>query len=272
MTLAEIYIYPIKSLKGIRVEKAYVEGRGLQYDRRMMLVDQNNQFLSQRKFPELALFSCMIKNDSLNVEYNGEKITIPLKHNDSGREEVTIWNDNVSVSTANYQINEWFTDQLKYNCRLAIMDSQSKRRIPEQYQVKDNEVSFADGFPLLLVNTASMDDLNAKSNSSIHVSRFRPNLVLKTNEAFLEDSLNEFILGDVRFQAVKPCARCTMITIDQSSGQKSNEPLNVLSKYRKKNNKVFFGQNLINLCNGWVAEGDRLEIISNKKQILSFDL
>jgi len=107
------------------------------------------------------------------------------------------------------------------------------------------EVSFADGYPLLMISEESLSQLNEKLTHPIKMDRFRANLIVKGGHPHIEDEYHDIQVGKVRLKALKPCSRCSVITIDQATTQKTKEPLATLSEYRKVGNKVLFGQNLI---------------------------
>ena len=170
-------------------------------------------------------------------------------------------------------INEWFSDVLQTNCRLALMPEETERRVNYFYAVyRDDHVSFADGYPFLLIGENSLADLNSKLKEAVPMNRFRPNFVVGGGtEAFAEDGWKKIKIGESVFHVVKPCGRCVMTTIDQASGVKDGkEPLQTLASYRipkrsiKK--KILFGQNLIVEKSGGVLRiGDRIEVLETKR-------
>ena len=159
--------------------------------------------------------------------------------------------------------SRWFSDNLRQECHLVFMDNESKRSIDNKYAVQNEQVSFADGFPYLIIGTGSLKDLNQRLATPVPMDRFRPNVVISTDAPFIEDDLEIFHLGEARFKRVKPCSRCIITTTDQLTGKRSKEPLKTLSEYRKFDQKVLFGQNLICLQEGLVKTGDILEPIVN---------
>ncbi len=116
------------------------------------------------------------------------------------------------------------------------------------YGKEDDRVAFADGFPLLLIGQASLDDLSHRVGRPLEMLRFRPNLVIEGSAAFAEDQWKRIRIGEVEFRLVKPCSRCILTTIDPQSGQRSDdrEPLTTLKTYRQQGGDVLFGQNLVN--------------------------
>ncbi len=247
--ITQIFIYPIKSLGGISLTNCKVEERGLQYDRRWVLCDENNKFISQREFKQLALFKLGISVDGFTVTYLEEKpIVIPFAI--SGLyEKVEIWDD--SCEAIEYELgSEWFTAKLSLTCKLFYMPDDSKRFVDTKYAFSNEITSFSDGYPILIIGQQSLNDLNGKLNSKIEISRFRPNIVFDGGKAFDEDFFSIFSINQNIFKGVKACARCHVVNIDQTSGVSNIEPLQTLAQYRNKNSKVLFGRNAIVIESG----------------------
>ncbi|WP_373520020.1 MOSC domain-containing protein [Aquiflexum sp.] len=257
MQLLDIYIYPIKSLGGIRVEEANLEERGLQYDRRWMLVDNQGDFLSQRKHPKMAMIQTNLSNNKIEVflkNHVEENITIPFEPLSQEMIPVSIWDDEVIGQVVDRKINQWFSDILGFSCNLVHMPTSTERKVSSKYAAKNESVSFADGMPYLLIGQASLNDLNNRLENPVPMDRFRPNLVLSGGHAFEEDDWDKVKVGDAVFKITKPCARCVMTTVDQTTGKKSKEPLKTLSTYREIEGKVLFGQNMS------LLEGNKIKI------------
>jgi uncharacterized protein len=270
MKLSEINIYPFKSLKGIALKESKVEERGLAFDRRWMLVDENNRFLTQREHPRMALLTVEIGADGITVSApNASPISIPA---DAGAdsETVKVWSSSVKAAVHSGAVNRWFSDVLGMPCKLAAMASWSKRIVNPVFAVRRfrDEVSFADGYPFLLIGEGSLADLNSRLSEPVPMNRFRPNLVATGAEPFAEDAWKRIRIGETEFHVVKPCARCVMTTIDQARGERAgNEPLATLAKYRSVNGSVMFGQNLIaESAGGTVRVGDAIEVLEFKDQ------
>ena len=276
LKLSEIYIYPIKSLGGIRLEKANITTRGLENDRRFMLVDENGQFLSQREYPQLAIFQTEIEGDFLNItnKKTGQNLKVNLSPNSqSPALSVTIWDDTTTAIEVSQEVSEWFTQALEIPTRLVYMHEESQRKTDALYSLTGNEItSFSDGFPILIAGQSSLDDLNNRLENPVNINRFRPNFVFTDGEPFEEDNWHEFTIGDVKFFGVKPCSRCIMTTIDQETGEKKGkEPLLTLNKYRKAGNKILFGQNVLVSELGTVSVGDDVTVL-NRKKLAKFEI
>ncbi|GAB5520629.1 MAG: MOSC domain-containing protein [Rhodothermales bacterium] len=263
ITVAELCIYPIKSTYRIALDEANVEPRGLQWDRRWMLVDENGRFISQREDASLTQLRSTVSRDGLSVRTTaGETITIAIPTPHARREAVTVWGDQVDAAGYSEAVNAWFSRVLDRAVQLVFMDDAASRPIDPDYQARpEEEVSFADGYPLLVTTTASLADLNTRLDSAVPMERFRPNIVLTGDlEPFEEDRWLTVDVGDVRFRAVKPCGRCVVITTDQDTGERHKEPLKTLATYRRFNKKVNFGHNLVPESSGTIHVGDPVRV------------
>ncbi|RDV15697.1 MOSC domain-containing protein [Pontibacter diazotrophicus] len=267
MYLSEIYIYPIKSLGGISVPAAELEDRGLRYDRRWMLVDDKGKFLTQRQHAQIALLQVSLLEKGLSVSHKQEALEplyIPFEVKDAAvpQLQVTVWDDTVTAQEVDSAISAWFTEALGMPARLVRMPEQARRLVDTDYAQNGEVVSFADGYPFLLIGQASLDDLNSRLKQPVPMNQFRPNFVFRGGAPFEEDSWNNFTIGEVSFQAVKPCARCVVTTINQETAEKSAEPLRTLATYRQLRHKTVFGQNLLSSSTaGTVQVGDKLEVV-----------
>jgi len=273
LQLSEIYIYPIKSLGGIRLESANITTRGLENDRRFMLVDENGRFMSQREHPQLAIFKTEIEDNFLKITNpkDGSTLHISVQYSliqqVSPTKKVQIWDDETMAIEISIEATNWFSEALGIPARLVYMPEESQRKTDAQYSLTGKEItSFSDGYPILIIGQSSLDDLNNRLENPLNINRFRPNFVFINGEPFEEDAWHEFTVGNIRFFGVKPCARCIMTTIDQETGEKKGkEPLLTLSKYRKAGNKTLFGQNVLISQLGTVSVGDNVAILSRKK-------
>jgi len=260
LTLTHIYIYPIKSLGGISLQSAKVEERGLQYDRRWMLVDKNGMFLTQREHPQMALLQVNLKDDNLEVTHKVKPISnlqLPISNGQkSNHMVVNIWNDVVIAKNVSHDADLWFSEALNLDCHLVFMDKDSDRHTDLKYTPEPKQVSFADAYPFLIIGQESLNELNRRLKEPLPINRFRPNFVFSGGEPFIEDTWKDFMIGDLKFRAVKPCSRCVVTTVNQDTAEKGSEPLETLAQFRKVGNKVMFGQNLIAYDKGVVRVGD----------------
>ena len=258
-SVSSIFIYPVKGLSGIELNSCKVLTEGLENDRRLMLVDSNGKFISQREHSILSLFKCSIKDAILKVEFKDSDLDISLMENLNYLTPVSVWNSKLKASQYQSHINEWFSDHLNQKCNLVKLDSNHRRFKRLFVPPFSTYVSFADGYPILLLSEASMALLNSKLEKQLLIDRFRANIIINNCEAHEEDEYGRYRIGDVEFKNIKPCARCIVTTIDQQTAERSPEPLKTLSSYRKKGNKIFFGVNSICLKEGIIQKDNILE-------------
>ena len=211
----------------------------------------------------MAMLHVEIVGDSISVHHisnPGGLINIPFQLEGTEISSVRVWDDKIPARLVHSDIDAWFTEVLKINVRLVKMPSSTRRKVDSRYAVNDESVSFADGMPYLLIGHNSLKDLNSRLDEPVLMNRFRPNIVFSGGDAFVEDSWKKIQIGELEFQVVKPCSRCVMITVDQSTGLKGTEPLKTLATYRKVGNKILFGQNMVALSNGIIKVGDKLTV------------
>jgi uncharacterized protein len=262
LAVSELFIYPVKSLGGIAVSSAKVTDRGFELDRRWMLVDSDNCFLTQREFPQLALLQLQLSGNELKVVHklhSNEAVTIPPEPSSGQTATAKVWSDSCKVQFVSTQLDEWFSTMLSLHCRLVYMPHSSRRRVDTRYAHNKEITSLSDGYPFLLIGQSSLDDLNNRLTEPLPMNRFRPNIVFTGGTPFLEDSMQRFNINGIDFFGVKRCGRCVITTINQDNATKTKEPLATLSTYRMKNNKINFGMNLLHKGIGTVRIGDVLE-------------
>lgn len=259
MHIGALHIYPIKSCRGISVERAEVEPRGLRGDRRYMLVDGNGRFLTQREHPRMALIDVALEHDGYRVEAPGQPpLHVPVALAAGAECEVRIWRDTVQATLAAEEFNIWFSKIMGFACGLVYLAEHQHRPVQHDAAGFDDEVGFADAAPLLLISTGSLADLNSRLAEPVAMRRFRPNVVVESGEAFVEDTWRSFEAGEARFDAGWQCSRCVLTTIDPATGEKDagGEPLETLKSYRRVGPKVMFGQNMIPRRCGTIRVGD----------------
>ena len=255
MQLSQINIFPVKSLDGYSPDRAIVEKRGLQYDRRWLIAEPDGTFMTQRTHPKMALLKATIEGDLLVISekqnpQNSVKIGLDTEGPDVA---VTIWDDTVLASRTTTEANEFLSHFLGKRCELYKMNAENDRRVDEAYNLGDDIVSFADGYPFLIIGENSMRDLNERLNVPLSIRRFRTNFIFSGGAPFVEDTFKNFKIGDVDFVGVKPCARCVLTTRDPDSGVKGREPLATLQAYRSHGTKILFGQNVVFDAQKWTA-------------------
>jgi uncharacterized protein len=267
MQISQLFIYPVKSLGGIAKQSIEITHTGFKHDRRWMLVDENNLFLTQRTHPQMALLQTAETENGIAVFHKQnpqQTIIIPFENEYNKKLTVTVWDDVCAAVEVNESLNEWFSDRLHINCKLVYMPDDTKRLVDKRYAANDEVTSFSDGYPILMIGQSTLDNLNSKLTEALSMERFRPNLVFTGGHAHIEDEMAAFSIGEINFLGVKPCARCVMTTINQQTAQGGKEPLKTLSTYRQKNNKIYFGQNVLQQQNGIIKVGNEIKITTQQ--------
>ncbi|WP_066837363.1 MOSC domain-containing protein [Rufibacter ruber] len=264
LILSEINIYPIKSLGGISLTSAQVEERGLQYDRRWMLIDESGIFLTQRKLAQMALLRVAMAPEGLVVTHTGKDmppLLVPFETTSTRSLLVTVWEDICFAYIVSPEANAWFSEALGIDCRLVYMPDNSIRLIDPNYAKHKEKVSFSDGYPFLMIGQESLNDLNSRLDEPVPMNRFRPNFVFTGGQPYDEETWRTVKIGNILFYGAKPCGRCNVTTINQDTAEAGQEPLKTLSGYQKKGSKVIFGMNLIGLSTGTVSVGDKITVM-----------
>lgn len=268
LKISQLFIYPVKSLSGISVSSSEVTNRGLKNDRRWMIVDKNNQFLTLREYPKMALLDVEINENGLTIksrEYPEIPIKIPFVTDTNNLENVTIWNATVQAKPLKNEVDEWLSDMLGGDCKLVYMPDESMRPVDTTsgYHPAGKFTSFADAYPFLLLGEASMKELNARSEKQFSIQRFRPNIVFSGGSPNQEDSFENFTINDAYFTGLENCARCKIPNVNPETGilGSDNEPLKTLSKYRLRNKNIEFGRNIVFNGTGIISVGDELKLI-----------
>tara|TARA_Y100000590_G_scaffold368521_1_gene429239 strand:- start:857 stop:1693 length:837 start_codon:yes stop_codon:yes gene_type:complete len=267
ISITEIILYPIKSCSGISVESADLEPQGLFEDRRFMLVDTQGRFLTQREHISMSRFTFNSSSQGWSVQMRGmPNLNLPSILPKKQERLVKIWKDEVSVVVACSGYNEWFSDAIGLRCELVQMQDKNLRLIHNGKGKPGDIVSLADGSPVLLTSEASLNDLNQRLSKPISMARFRPNLVISGDIAFMEDYWRYIKVGEVEFEVAWPCTRCVVTTIDPDISEKdpNGEPIKTLKRFRSSPDGVMFGQNLIPRRLGKVKVGDQVEVLEEK--------
>lgn len=262
MRLVSLHIHPLKGARGIQVASATVEPRGLRHDRRFMLVDARGGFVSQRSHPRLALVETALVDASLRLALPcGDHLEVPLAP-EGPRREVEVWGDGVTAVRVEGEASALLSGFLGDELELVCMPEDVRRPVDPAYAREGDHLSFADGFPILLASLESLADLNARLEEPVPMDRFRPNLVVEGGQAYAEDTHERVRVGALHFRMPKPCSRCQVTTVDQSTGELSGpEPLRTLASYRGEGRRVYFGQNLIPDGTGSLSVGDEVELL-----------
>lgn len=268
LLLKDIFIYPVKSLAGIRVAVSEVVATGLRYDRQWMLVDEHGAFLSQRRMPKMALIRTQLTSDSLILSAEGQSpLHIPIALQGDVMINVRVWADFCLARHVSAEADTWLSDFLCSKCQLVFLPDTEKRSVDLNYALPQDQTAFSDGFPFLIVSEDSLAMLNQTMPQPVEMARFRPNLVISGCDAFAEDSWRHIRIGSIDFRLPKPCSRCVIPAIDPQTGQVDKEPLATLNRIRKWQNKIYFGQNALHNQLGQLTVGDPVEVItSGEKQ------
>lgn len=262
LTLSEIHLFPVKSLRGLSPQHWELDPFGFTQDRRWMLVDERGHFVTQRQVARMTLISTGLDGDRLQLSAEGmEPLSLPLTAGAGEERLVTVWNDRVSARDVGDQAARRLSDFLDHQVRLVWFPPATDRPVDPRYAKATDRTAFSDGFPLLLITQASLDDLNARLDQPVPMLRFRPNLVVSGSEAYAEDRWRRIRIGGIELRLVKPCSRCVIPTIDLETAKKSAEPLRTLSRYRRWDNNVWFGQNLLHDSGGILRLGDTVDVL-----------
>jgi uncharacterized protein YcbX len=278
MHISEINIYPVKSLRGIALSEARVTKRGFESDRRWMITDGEGKFYTQRELPKMANISISLEADGLRFSARGTgDLTVAARPDKGNSGQVQVWTSVCAAEFYDEAVNGWFSELLGAKCRLVYMPEDTKRGINPIFNTGEDIVSFADGYPFMALGEASLEDLNSRLEATLPMNRFRPNLAISGAGAYAEDGWKRIRIGDTIFRATKPCARCSITTVDQARGVfAGKEPLRTLAGYRKAKqvmpdayaamgmgaNDVLFGQNLVpENTREMIRVGDEVEVI-----------
>jgi uncharacterized protein YcbX len=270
LSLTGLFLYPVKSLGGYAVAEAEVTARGLRHDRRWLLVDERNRFMTQRQQPELALLAVAPAYNGFLISHRQRPdllpLFIPFEATPDRTLFVTVWDDILWAWRGTPEADEWLAEALGHPCRLVYMSDMVRRDVEPELNPEGKLVSFADGYPFLLAGEAALADLNTRLAEPVPMNRFRPNLVFGGGEAYEDDAWEQFQIGEVPFRAVRGCGRCVLTTIDQDTAIKSpvGDPLRTLATYRKAENSTLFGQNVTGPARGHLRVGDAVTVLSRK--------
>jgi len=259
--IESIHVYPVKSCSGTSPRAALLAETGFDLDREWMVTDRSGLFVTQRELPRMALVQAALKSDELILRAPGMLALHVAVDRVEQRTEVQVWGDRVAAYDMGALCAQWFTDFLGRPLRLARFDPEAARHADRRWTGSiDASAAFQDGFPLLVVSTASLDEVNRRlalgDEAAVTLARFRPNLVLSGLDAHGEDHLDEIVFasdgGPVRLKVVKPCARCPIPDVDPERGVAGHAVGDVLAQYRadpRLGGALTFGMNAV------IAEG-----------------
>lgn len=268
--LSGLTIYPIKGCRGIDLEVMALDERGPAFDRRFMIVSPSGQFLTQREEPRLALIRPSISSRSLGLETQGMPsldISLDSSVPDLNTMDVNVWRFEGAASLVSHEADEWLTEFLKRPSRLVRCSSSMEREANPEWAKSPTPIAFSDGYPILLISEASLGWLNQTIRAenpeveAFGMARFRPNLVVSDCEAFAEDDWARVRIGDTEIDLVKPCDRCAVTTVNQETAERGREPLATLSRVRRSQQGVLFGQNALASKGDSLSVGSKIEIL-----------
>jgi len=268
--VSALWVYPVKSCKGIAVDRCAVDLRGLRSDRRWMIIDDQGVFVTQRTAPRLALVRVVLDADTLEMRApEGGALRVPTALPPSSpRRRVRIWRDEVDAVDCGPDAARWISHWLGQPASLVFMPDDVRRQVKPAYALPDDIVGFADSFPLLIASTSSLGDLNARISAgspngapALPMDRFRPNVVESDCAPWAEDTWKRISLGGLTVRVAKPCERCVITTTDQETAARGVEPLRTLAKFRRRDNDVLFAQNAVPDAPGSIAVGDAVTVL-----------
>lgn len=248
--IASLHVYPVKSCRGIDVKEARVVPTGLEWDRHWMIVDSKDRFVTQREHPRMTAIFTSIGGGRLRLTTENQPPLVIDPHHDGPRRQVRIWKHTVPAIDAGEDASDWLLALLGEPMRLVrLVETGLADADPRYAGPGPNPVAFTDGYPVLMISRASLEDLNRRLPSPLPMNRFRPNVVIEGVPAYAEDALAVFRFGRVALRGIKPCTRCVITTTDQRTGARDaqQEPLHTLKSYRwdRRLKGVVFGQNCV---------------------------
>jgi len=261
--VSSLSIYPVKSLSGLLLDTRRVDSFGLYQDRRWMVVDKDQRFVTQREQPTMCLILVTLSSNGIRLTTpNMEDIdvTVPQASN-TETIDVIVWKDSCQALDGGDAVATWLSQFLQFECRLMYFPENSVRLVDQDYAQADDKTAFSDGFPVLLTSEASLQDLNNRLDDPIEMRRFRPNIVVRGCDPFEEDLWQEIKIGEISYRVVKPCSRCGIPNINPQTAERGQEPSRALIRYRRRDGKILFGQNLIPNNVGNIKVGMPLEIL-----------
>jgi uncharacterized protein len=265
ITISQLSVYPIKSMQGLNLTQAQVNESGFQFDRQFMLSQLDGTFITARQYPQLLLLKPKLTNTGLMITApNESSIMVHYNEFSSQPESTNVWGNYFYSHIASIKVNRWFSDYLQRDVQLRWLGHASTRRIKHYPTLP---LSFADGYPYLLLNRSSFDEVNRRCRQSLAIPQFRGNIIIDGAPPFSEDTWKTIKIGEVIFEVTKPCSRCILTTVDVKTAQPApnKQPLSVLSTFRRdEKGEIDFGINMIALNQGVLNIGDKVELLATK--------
>ena len=273
MHVSELHIYPLKSGRGIALPAAKVDARGLSGDRRMMLADPSGHFITQRELPALATLTALPQATHLHLSLaDGREMMVAPPHPER-RMSVAIWKSIVDAAVAEDSVNARLSGWFGRAVKLVFFDGEAERSASSEWAGPDTPVTFTDGYQVLVTTTGSLaalnDDMASHGEGGVGMERFRPNIVIDCDEPWAEDRWAAIEIGGIRFDLVKPCARCIMTTQDQQTGSREvANPMPAMGRIRMSADRrvpgPLFGWNAVPRGEGRLSVGDAVQVVEEK--------
>ena len=262
--VSALYSYPVKSLRGHTQQRATVTAWGPDGDRRWMLVDELGQFVTQRQLPEMCRIGAVYRGDGVYLWHlSNPRVDIHVSTASAQTPcNVTVWEDRCTALDAGDAAAAWLSHQLGRPLRLCFIPDSSHRQVSRQFAEDGDRLGFADGFPFLLCNEASLQHLSSALGRDLEMQRFRPNIVISGAPPFAEDRWRRILIAGVEFDLVKPCARCAIPTVNLADASREPDVFRVLKNHRQRDGEVFFGQNMIHRSQGQIQLGDAVAVLA----------
>nr|KJB53954.1 hypothetical protein B456_009G012600 [Gossypium raimondii] len=273
--ISSIFIYPVKSCRGISVPHAPLTPTGFRWDRQWLVVNQRGRAYTQRVEPKLALVEVNLpaeafsegweptKTSYLEIKAPGmDLLKISLCKPPKVSDGVSVWEWSGSALDEGDEASKWFTNYLGKPSRMVRFNAASETRPVNPVYAQGYSIMFSDMFPFMLVSQGSLDELNKLLKEPVPMNRFRPNILVDGCEPFSEDLWTEIKISQFSFQGVRLCSRCKVPTINQDTAIAGPEPNETLMKYRsgkvlrpdkKQQGEIYFGQNMV--CKESLTEG-----------------
>jgi len=267
LEIKKLYIYPIKSCRGLKIMNTNIQKIGFQYDRFFAVINSKNEILTARENSKLLNISSEINNDKLSLStYGKSSISIDLKKFLTNKIDIKIFNDFAKAKIVGHETDDWLSHTLQEKCRLVSIDSEHLRKMKSKYNGKENDyISFSDISPIHLISEESLKDLNSKLESQVTIDNFRPNILVSGSPAYEEDNWSSVKIGNCEFEVTLKTPRCKFITIDPITTKvdSKQEPLRTLSEYRKIENYINFGIYLMPKNKGVINIYDKIKTTDN---------
>lgn len=260
--IQSLHLYPIKSARGVDVERIEVLEDGPQLDRQWMIVDSEGLFQTQRATPEMARIETFLRPDALEVRIEGESFRLPYSNPDATTRLVKVWKSEVLADeVGNILLNEALSELMGKVVTLVHFGPSAERSVIKSQIDFKARFRFADSASFLVVNAASLTDLNSRLKEPVPMNRFRPNIVIEGAPAWAEDHWKSLACGTVKLDFALACGRCQVITQDQLTGiPRSRDPLLTLSQFRRKGNSIEFGMHAVQRSLGPLKVGDSVQL------------